>query len=243
MKKTIIYFFVVFLLLGFYYLNSYSLSDRVLGEFTTTLTGRSYEQINNIKNVVRKLDGYKLNPGGSFSFNSYIGKAKSEFGFEPAPMIIDGKVEDTIGGGICQVSSTLYSSVLSAGLEILERHAHCYRVKSVPPGFDAAVAYGKADLVFKNNYIFPVFIKSKYSRNRITIKVESLQNKPYEVKVDKVVKKIIEPQKEKSNNSYFKNQFISYNNESKGAIIEVKRLFYKKGDLVKEEVISNDLYL
>jgi vancomycin resistance protein YoaR len=86
-------------------------------------------------------------------------------------VIVGGGMSMDAGGGVCQVSSTLYNAALRAGMEIIERHPHSIRIHYVPPGQDAAVAYNYLDLQFRNNYTTPVLIKSYVSGRRIVMSV------------------------------------------------------------------------
>lgn len=106
----------------------------------------------NIKITCNALNGTIIEPNQTFSFNEIVGKPTSERGYQEAKIIIDHKTETGIGGGNCQVSSTIYNAVLAVPtLTVTERHEHGKDVTYVPEGKDAAVSYGSLDLKFKNN--------------------------------------------------------------------------------------------
>jgi len=146
--------------------------ETVLASYSTSLAGRTPEQIINIRLASRALNGYLLPPGGIFSFNRVVGPYTWAKGYRSAPAIILGHNEKVLAGGICQVSSTLYGVALRANLKIIERVPHIFPVSSVPPGFDATVSYRKnyaADLKFKNPYPFPLRFTSTSRDSRLTI--------------------------------------------------------------------------
>lgn len=121
-----------------------------LSSFTTDLAGRSEAQRTNIVRALGRLDGTVIPPGAEFSFNAVVGRRVIEDGYERAPAMGVGGVQDTPGGGICQLSSTVYNAALLADLRIVERWPHMRPVRSVGPGRDATVAYGRFDLRFVN---------------------------------------------------------------------------------------------
>src|SRR5699024_8549970 len=96
----------------------------------------------------------------TFSFNNVVGKRTKEKGYKKAPVIVKGELAEDIGGGICQVSSTLFNAVNLQGIEIVERYSHSREVPYVPPGKDATVSWWGPDFVFKNRYSHPVLIRA-----------------------------------------------------------------------------------
>ena len=123
-----------------------------LASYTTNLGNSSEGRLTNIQITCRKLDGMIVNPGETFSFNDSTGPSLAEEGYQYAPVILDGETVEDLGGGNCQVSSTLYNAVLNvSSLDVIERHEHGKDVSYVPEGKDAAVSYGGYDFSFKNN--------------------------------------------------------------------------------------------
>lgn len=145
------------------------LSEKVVS-FSTSLEGRTENQLLNIKRAVEIWNTQLLRSGQIISFNKIIGDRTPERGFVSAPTIFMGGVKSTIGGGICQFSSTLYVACLKAGLKILERHPHTFKVVSVPPGLDATVSDFK-DLIFQNPYEFDIKVKAKIVGSRLIVEV------------------------------------------------------------------------
>jgi len=132
-----------------------------LGSYRTSLADRTEAQRHNIRQAVLALDGVVLEPGETFSFNAVVGPRTPERGYREAPAFLERDLVKSIGGGICQLSSTVYNAVALAGLTIVERHPHSKIVKSVPPGRDATVWYGMTDLRFKNSYSHSVRLRSE----------------------------------------------------------------------------------
>lgn len=130
----------------------------VLGT-ATTYYGSTYERNTNVEVGASKINGTLLYPGESFSVTAAVIPFSAENGYELAPSYESGKVVDTYGGGICQVSTTLYNALLKAELEILERHNHTMTVSYVDPSKDAAIAEGLMDLQFANNTDYPIYIE------------------------------------------------------------------------------------
>lgn len=130
-----------------------------LGSYCTSLADRSEAQRHNIGQAVRALDGVVVEPGETWSFNRAVGPRTPERGYREAPAFMERDLVTSLGGGICQVSSTVYNAAAQAGMTIVERHPHFRRVASVPAGRDATVWYGMADLRFKNPFTHPVTLR------------------------------------------------------------------------------------
>lgn len=148
----------------------------ILGEYTT-YGGGSSSRVTNIQLACEHCNDVILNPGETFSYNETVGERTSERGFQSAPVIANGQLVPGIGGGICQVSTTLYAACLNAGLEIVERHPHSKPVAYVPHGMDAAVSWGTLDYQFRNNTDYPVKIKTFYENDAITAQILGTYNK------------------------------------------------------------------
>ena len=130
----------------------------MLGTETTYFPNSVQNRVSNINLAASKLDGIILYPGDELSYNQTIGQRTEEAGFLPAGAYADGEVVEEIGGGICQVSSTLYCAVVRSNLEIVQRSNHYFRVEYLPIGFDATVSWPGPDFVFRNNRDYPIKI-------------------------------------------------------------------------------------
>lgn len=124
----------------------------------------------NIETATAAINNYLLLPGELFSFNRVVGPRTVERGYELAPIIVGNAVVPGLGGGICQVSSTLYNAVLKAGLEVVERYPHSLPVGYVPPGRDATIS-NHLDFKFRNNSDRLVLIKTACWGGRVDIRL------------------------------------------------------------------------
>lgn len=141
--------------------------DTILGEYTTYYYpgNRGY----NIWLAASALSDKIVKTGWEFSFNNTVGSRSYAAGYLNAPVIINGKTEDGVGGGVCQVSSTLYNAILLAGLTPTERTPHFFPSSYVSAGRDATVAEDYIDFKFRNDLNHPVYIKSYASGSELTI--------------------------------------------------------------------------
>ena len=150
--------------------NSSTTTNNEISSYSTELKDKSEGRLVNIGITCSALNGTIIHPGETFSFNQVVGKPTSEKGYQEASVIIDHKTEKGIGGGNCQVSSTLYNAVLEAGnLTIIERHEHGKDVTYVPDGRDAAVSYGSLDFKFRNDLNYDIRIEASTDNNSISI--------------------------------------------------------------------------
>ncbi len=144
----------------------------LLGERSTSFWGSSDNRIGNIELVAQKLDGLVIQPGEEFSYNGFVGERTAEAGFRAADAYVNGQVKPEIGGGICQVSSTLYVATLSAQLEITDRTCHMFQVGYLPTGLDATVSWPGPDFKFVNNRDYPVRLSAKADREEKTLTIQ-----------------------------------------------------------------------
>ena len=147
-------------------------------EFSTNISSSNSGRKYNVRKALNAIAGTKLSKGEKFSFNNVVGRRTAERGYKNAKIIMDGEFVEGVGGGVCQVSSTLYNAVLLAGLKVAKAQKHSQPVSYVKSGFDAMVNYGTSDLVFENNTNGEVYILCKYTPDKITISIygESLDN-------------------------------------------------------------------
>lgn len=141
----------------------------LLGAFTTRFDPSDFNRTQNIILSAESLDGLVIAPGETFSFNERVGPRIESAGYKEAPVIIDGELVPDIGGGVCQVSSTLYNAVLMAGLRVVQRVPHSIPSAYVPLGQDATVVYDTIDFKFANNTPGHVMIKAWTTRDEVTI--------------------------------------------------------------------------
>jgi vancomycin resistance protein YoaR len=127
-----------------------------LARFSTRFRAGERNRAHNIRLAARAIDGLILLPGDLFSYNTVVGRRTRSRGYRLAPQIVDGELVPGVGGGVCQVSTTLYNAALLADLQIVERRHHQFPVRYVPSGRDATVADGYLDLRFRNHLDGPV---------------------------------------------------------------------------------------
>lgn len=138
----------------------------------------------NLELACAKLDGIILQPGDTISYNETLGKRTREAGYLPAPAYSGTELVDEVGGGICQVSSTLYLSSLFAELTIVDRRNHGFPVNYIPLGLDATVNWGTTDLKIRNDYELPVKISAKVEDGYVKIKILGVEQRDYTVKME-----------------------------------------------------------
>ena len=142
----------------------------ILGTYTTTYAAGG-NRGSNVANAARRINGYVVLPGETFSFNNVVGRRSVANGFKPAPEYQNGSTVTGIGGGTCQVSTTLYSAVLYSGLKVDSRRNHSMSVSYVPLGQDATVTDGGIDFKFSNDTEYPVKIESITAGGKLTVKI------------------------------------------------------------------------
>ncbi len=207
-----------------------------ISSFTTYFDPSQAARVNNIRLLSKSLDGALIPPGKVFSVNQWIGPRTAEKGYKEAPTIVKGKLVPSLGGGVCQVATTLFNAVFFAGLPVLERHNHSFYISKYPKGRDATLSYGSLDLKFKNDTANYILIKSFVGSGSLTI---SLYGYSPGIKVEYETSPFI-------NIRPFKTEIIKDPNllegkeeiEEKGVnggTVVVKRKVYREGVLIRED--------
>lgn len=158
----------VALVLGIVYSNPFATP---LTTVTLSMQTLSTEQKTNVRLAAKRLDGLVLQDGEIVSFNRVVGPRTEARGYRPAPSYVVGDSPVTLGGGICLLSSALYQLGLSSGLKVRERVAHLRTIHSVPPGLDATVWYGGADLKLENALHRPLQLQTLIQSNTLTLRL------------------------------------------------------------------------
>lgn len=217
----------------------------LLSQFSTSFTSSGYNRSNNIILSSAKLNGLVLMPGEEFSYNQAVGQRTKAAGFRKAGAYSNGKVIQEVGGGICQVSSTLYNAVLYANLEIVERTNHYFNPGYVKAGLDATVSWGGPDFRFKNNRNYPIRIVTDTSGKKLKVYI-------YGLKTDDDCTVVLDPryissvpykttyQKDPSLATGETRVISSGSNGCKTATY--KYVYDKNGTLISSECISRDTY-
>ena len=153
-----------------------------ISSYSTEVEG-SDNRKENVRLAAQYCDGTVLMPGESFSYNLGVGELTEERGFKPGPSYADGQSVLDMGGGICQVSSTMYMACLYANLEIDERHCHPYPASYVPAGLDATVAWGGCDFIFTNDTDYPIKIVTTYDGYTTSCSIWGTVTEPFSVEL------------------------------------------------------------
>jgi vancomycin resistance protein YoaR len=166
--------------------------DTVLGLYTTRFNPGAVDRSSNLRVAAASINNCLLQPGEVFSFNQKVGPRVAEKGYREAPVIIKKKLVPGIGGGVCQVTGTLYNALLYAGFSEFNRANHSLPSGYVPMGRDATVVYGGQDFTFKNTLSTPVLIVTNYDPNgRLTVAVMGKKTHDHKVKLVTVIKKMV----------------------------------------------------
>jgi vancomycin resistance protein YoaR len=217
--------------------------DGLLASYTTSFdpskTSRSY----NVSVAAQAFDELLILPGHEVSFNDVVGPRSSEAGYKNAPVIVNNEFVDGLGGGVCQVSTTLYNAILLANLEIVERTCHSLPVSYVPIGRDATVVYDALDLKFRNNTDSYLYITSNVSNGKLTIKIYGNTKFKKDVTVSSWINREIEPQViYETDASLPKGKEIVKQEGSKGFIVAAQRVVSKDGVVEKIEKLPSSDY-
>lgn len=156
----------------------------LLSTFSTKYDASNTPRTTNLKLAMNKLNGVVVSPGETFSYNKTLGKRTAGAGYREAGGFAGGRVVQTLAGGICQISSTLYDAVVYANLEIVERHNHMFLAGYVGAGKDATVVYGAYDFKFKNTRKYPIMLKTSIGSGVARIDVFGIkEDVEYEVEI------------------------------------------------------------
>ncbi|MBR6034251.1 MAG: VanW family protein [Clostridia bacterium] len=216
----------------------------LITKFSTRYDAGLVNRSTNLKLASDKINGTVLMPGEEFSYNKVVGERTIAAGYKDAPIYSGGKVVDGLGGGICQISSTLYDAVVQANLEIVERSNHQFVTSYIDAGKDATVVYGYIDFKFKNTRNYPIKIESSVGGGIAEMKIYGvLEETEYDIKLET----------EKVSSIPFSVQYIDDNTLEAGQeIVEQnghagqKTVTYKvcrlNGEVVSKTVLSNDTY-
>ena len=147
-----------------------------ISSFTTKIYTKDSDRQNNLSIACSTLNDTIVENGQTFSFTGTVGKATSGKGYKKADVFRNGDVIEALGGGLCQVSTTVYNAVLKIPeIKVTERHSHSNKVPYIKSGKDAAVSYGTYDLKFVNNTGNSIKIKAENTPNNVTIKILKLE--------------------------------------------------------------------
>ncbi|WP_427338786.1 VanW family protein [Caloranaerobacter sp. DY30410] len=219
------------------------IKDR-LGSFSTTFAGSSPGRKYNIKLASSSINGKIILPGEVFSFNETTGPRDANAGYKEAKIILDGDLTSGVGGGVCQVSTTLYNAVLLSDLKVEERHPHSIPAIYVEKGLDATVAYDYLDFKFSNNTDYPVYIHSEVRDNNLTITIFGKKVKKNRVvKIKSKIIQVLKPEVEIKVDKKLKPGTRNILQKGRyGYKVKTYKEIYENGKKIKTEIISSDYY-
>ncbi|WP_440113398.1 VanW family protein [Paenibacillus sp. QZ-Y1] len=217
--------------------------DRKIIQFSTSLGNSSEGRIHNVGAAAQTVNGMVLQPNGIFDYEKVIRKAEKDFGFQEAPVIVNGRLTPGIGGGICQVSSTVYNAALLTGLDIVERRNHSLPVKYLPKGLDATFASGAINFRFKNNTGKALLIHAEVKNKRLTVKFFGTfpENVTYALE-SRTIETLSAPVKYVSSNVLPDGAQQVLQDGQPGYIVETVRTKKVDGQVVESKTITRDTY-
>lgn len=214
-----------------------------IGRFSTNFNPENKPRVHNIREAARAIDGVILGPGETFSFNEIVGPRSAEAGYLEAPVMVDDDLVPGIGGGICQVSSTLYNAVLLANLSIVARSNHSMLPSYIQAGRDAAVAYDYMDFKFRNDGSSHILVKLIVADNSITAKVYGYAPDGYHVSIVASVDEKIPPGTVTVEDpSLAPGDEVVDDEGAWGYVVTVYRVITKDGVELSRERVSKDRY-
>lgn len=218
--------------------------DSKIGFYSSDFTTSIPQRCSNIELATQSINGTLLMPGETFSFNDTVGERTAARGYQEAGVIIGNKVESGLGGGICQVSGTLYNAMLRANVKATERTHHTIPSSYVPKGCDATVDYGNIDYKFTNTLSYPIYIEGYvqnknlyfniYSNSSLTKRTYEVYNDIYETLQPKVIEKQ-DPNMFEGDTAIEQQPYVGYR-------VKVYRKTIENGAVVNTELISTDFY-
>ena len=193
----------------------------MLSTYSTRYSTSDRDRTTNLQLAASKINGTVLMPGETFSYNQVVGERTIAAGYKEAPIYVQGEVVDGLGGGICQITSTLYNAVLYANLEIVERSNHQFVPSYVTASRDATVVYGSIDFKFKNNRDYPIKLVCSVSGGIAKFDIYGLRtNNEYEVEISSYVT----------------------GSTADSTYSEAYRILKQNGQVVSTELLSKDTY-
>ena len=218
----------------------------VLGSYTTNFNGSNSGRNTNIINAARKINNCVVYPAEVFSTNNALKPFTEKNGYQSAAVIVDGKIVDDLGGGICQVSTALYNAVLYSELKVVQRQNHSLKVGYADYGYDATLAGDYIDFQFKNSTKSPILIESIVSGTNLTVKIYGAENRDpnRKIKFENALVSVIEPPADT----------ITYTNElpdgekkviakaKKGYKYKLYKLVYKDGKQIEKVQVNSSYY-
>lgn len=216
----------------------------LISTFSTRYDASNTPRTTNLKLAVEKINGAVVMPGEVFSYNKTVGKRTAEAGYKDAAGYQGGKVVQMIGGGICQISSTLYDAAVYANLEIVERHNHAFTTSYVGAGKDATVVYGALDFKFKNTRNYPITIKASAQNGIAKIDIYGVKEEnEYQIEISTSILNYIPYSVVYENDSRYDEGYEKVTQYgSQGCKSVTYKIYKQNGIEVSRKVLSTDTY-
>ncbi|ADL49907.1 VanW family protein [Clostridium cellulovorans] len=220
--------------------------DTKISSFSSNYSINAEGRATNIEIATESLNGQVVMPGDEFSFNKIIGETTAEKGYKPATVIVENELKEEIGGGICQVSTTLYNSIIQLNIKSTERRNHTLTVAYVPVGTDAAVSYGYMDYRFKNTLKYPLYIEGIANEGILTFNIYSNSKAVQTDTSYRLRSEVIETMQPKVETVEDEKLEVGEKKELQAGLTGYKSVTYLEkvvnGAVVSKEVISKDIY-
>ena len=216
----------------------------LLATFSTRFDGSNYNRNTNIKLAAKKVNGTVILPGEKFSFNTIVGSRTIEAGFKEGTAYVGGKVVPDVGGGVCQVSSTIYNTALLANMQIVERSNHMFTTGYVAASRDATVYYGSLDFVFKNSRKYPIKMVASANGGVCKVSIYGIkEDKEYEVIIQSKITSYINPTTiYKEDPTLEEGKEIVEQTAITGCRSEGYKILKLNGKIVSQTLLSKDTY-
>lgn len=230
--------------------NDLKKATHLRADFSTSIKNSSTDRKHNVKNALIRLNKTEIAPNEIFSFNKTIGKRTKENGYREAKIIVNNEFVEGLGGGVCQVSSTLYNSALLAGLEIIEANKHSKQVGYVKYGFDAMVNFGSSDLKFKNNTNEKITIITNYYPDSLRIRIYGENLNQVEYRLSNEIVSTTEPielvqfdtENKFADKVLYEDESFYLKKATKGMEIKSYREKYVNGQLFDKQLLRFDKF-
>ncbi|WP_276353639.1 VanW family protein [Cohnella caldifontis] len=217
--------------------------ERKIAEFTTSFETSGAGRSHNVTAAAMALNETLLMPDEVFEYGKIVRKADREYGYQEAPVIVQGKLTPGIGGGICQVSSTLYNAILQAGLEVVERRNHSLIVHYLPPGLDATFADGFVNFRFRNSTGKQLLIRTVVHDKHVTVKLFGTMDESVSYRLETKTQQVVPPKvKYVGNESVAPGEDKVLQQGEPGYVVDTYRIKLVNGREVSRERLPRSTY-
>ncbi len=215
--------------------------DGLVGSYSTPYNSWERDRSYNLRLACRAVDGTLLMPGEVFSYNKIVGPRDRKYGFRDAKMFVEGRIESGTGGGVCQVSTTVYNAALLAGLQIVTRSHHSRPVVYAPVGRDATVA-PTIDLKFRNNTDSPLYISAACGERTVSVNMYGRKEDGRQIEIVAVGHSTIGPKTVRRMDGSVESGSVVRSGGRSGHRVTIYRVVKEDGQEVSRELISRDYY-